>query len=94
MNTAKRSDLTQPQRTIMVVVLMTGSFCTVLNQNLLATAYLMRYFAVNTSTVQWLTTGLLMVNGVMIPVSAYLRKSHPTNLNICAVSKTGLKKFS
>lgn len=54
----------------------------------------MRYFAVNTSTVQWLTTGFLMVNGVMIPVSAYLRKSHPTNLNICAVSKTGLKKFS
>ncbi|MEZ7279987.1 hypothetical protein, partial [Limosilactobacillus fermentum] len=74
MNTAKRSDLTQPQRTIMVVVLMTGSFCTVLNQNLLATAYpiLMRHFAVNTSTVQWLTTGFLMVNGVMIPVSAYL----------------------
>ncbi len=96
MNTAKWSDLTQPQRTIMVVVLMTGSFCTVLNQTLLATAYptLMRYFAVNTSTVQWLTTGFLIVNGVMIPVSAYLRKSHPTNLNICAVSKTGLKKFS
>ena len=94
MNTAKRSDLTQPQRTIMVVVLMTGSFCTVLNQNLLATAYptLMRYFAVNTSTVQWLTTGLLMVNGVMIPVSAYLRKSHPTNLNICAVSKASCRK--
>lgn len=95
MNTAKRSDLTQSQRTIMVVVLMTGSFCTVLNQTLLTTAYptLMRYFAVNTSTVQWLTTGFLMVNGVMIPVSAYLRKSHPTNLKICAVSTVGVIKF-
>ncbi len=48
MNTAKRRDLTQSQRTIMVVVLMTGAVCTVLNQTLLATAYptLMRYFAV------------------------------------------------
>ncbi len=91
MNMAKRSDLTQPQRTIMVVVLMTGPFRTVLNQNLLATAYptLMRYFAVNTSTVQWLTTGFLMVNGVMIPVSAYLRKSHPTNLTFVQCLKPG-----
>lgn len=61
-------------RLIMVIILMTGSFCTVLNQTILATAYptLMRYFSVNTSTVQWLTTGFLMVNGMMIPVSAYL----------------------
>ena len=51
-------------RLIMVIILMTGSFCTVLNQTILATAYptLMRYFSVNTSTVQWLTTGFLMVN--------------------------------
>lgn len=61
-------------RLMMVIILMTGSFCTVLNQTILATAYptLMRYFSVNTSTVQWLTTGFLMVNGMMIPVSAYL----------------------
>ncbi|KRL93036.1 MDR family MFS transporter [Limosilactobacillus equigenerosi] len=61
-------------RLLMVIILIAGSFCTVLNQTILATAYptLMRYFSVNTSTVQWLTTGFLMVNGMMIPVSAYL----------------------
>ena len=32
----------------------------------------MKSFDVNTSTVQWLTTGFLMVNGIMIPISAYL----------------------
>lgn len=45
-------------RLLMILVLICGSFCTVLNQTILATAYptLMHYFDVNTSTVQWLTT--------------------------------------
>ncbi len=74
MNETNGLHLTPAKRTMMVIVLMTGSFCTVLNQTLLATAYptLMRYFSITTSTVQWLTTGFLLVNGVMIPVSAYL----------------------
>lgn len=51
-----------------------GSFCTVLNQTILATAFptLMKAFDISTATVQWLTTGFMMVNGIMIPVSAYL----------------------
>ncbi len=32
----------------------------------------MKAFDISTSTVQWLTTGFLMVNGIMIPVSAWL----------------------
>ncbi|KRL04577.1 major facilitator superfamily permease [Liquorilactobacillus oeni DSM 19972] len=59
---------------MLVLVLLIGTFCTVLNQTILATALptLMKAFDISTSTVQWLTTGFLMVNGVMIPVSAWL----------------------
>lgn len=58
----------------MVLVLLIGAFCTILNQTILSTAFpaLMKALDINTSTVQWLTTGFLMVNGIMIPISAYL----------------------
>ncbi|WP_143461794.1 MDR family MFS transporter [Levilactobacillus enshiensis] len=61
-------------RTLLVVLLLVGTFCTVLNQTILSTAYptLMKAFDVSTSTVQWLTTGFLLVNGIMIPISAWL----------------------
>lgn len=61
-------------RQLMVAILLIGSFCTILNQTILATAFptLMNTFNVSTSTVQWLTTGFMMVNGIMIPISAYL----------------------
>lgn len=61
-------------RTLLVALLLIGSFCTVLNQTILATAYptLMESFNVTTSTVQWLTTGFMLVNGIMIPISAWL----------------------
>ncbi|MCI0130189.1 MULTISPECIES: MDR family MFS transporter [Enterococcaceae] len=67
-------------RNILVITIIIGSFCTVLNQMLLTTAYpdLMRQFSVSTSTIQWLTTGFLLVNGIMIPVSAYFMNNVPT----------------
>ncbi len=71
------NDLSGFRKTMMIIVLMIGTFCTVLNQTLLATALpkLMTSFDVSTATVQWLTTGFLMVNGIMIPLSAYLATS-------------------
>ncbi|MBD9366632.1 multidrug efflux MFS transporter [Leuconostoc mesenteroides] len=59
---------------LLVIVLLIGTFCTVLNQTILTTAFptLMKTFDISTSTVQWLTTGFLLVNGIMIPVSAWL----------------------
>ncbi|MGG5370749.1 MDR family MFS transporter [Enterococcus sp. AZ196] len=61
-------------RTLLVVVLLIGTFCTVLNQTLLTTAFptLMKAFDISASSVQWLTTGFLLVNGIMIPISAWL----------------------
>jgi len=61
-------------RAMIVAILMVGSFCTVLNQTLLNTAFptLMRTFNITASDVQWLTTGFLLVNGIMIPITAWM----------------------
>ncbi|WP_353486168.1 MDR family MFS transporter [Apilactobacillus xinyiensis] len=61
-------------RFMLVLILLVGTFCTVLNQTILSTAFptLMKAFDINTSTVQWLTSGFMMINGIAIPVSAWL----------------------
>lgn len=61
-------------RRLLVLVLIIGSFCTVLNGTLLATALpaIMRDFKISTATAEWLSTAFLLVNGVMIPISAWL----------------------
>lgn len=61
-------------RAMMVTILLIGTFLNVLNQTVLATAFpdLMKAFSINATTVQWLTTGFLLVNGIMIPLSAWL----------------------
>lgn len=76
-------------RNLMVLVLLVGTFCTVLNGTILTTAFptLMKEFNVTTSDVQWLTTGFLMVNGIMIPVTAWLSNNFSTKvLYIIAMS--------
>ncbi|CAI2628300.1 MDR family MFS transporter [Apilactobacillus apinorum] len=59
---------------MLIIILLVGTFCTILNQTILATAFptLMKDFSINTSTVQWLTSGFMLVNGIVIPVSAWL----------------------
>ena len=61
-------------RNLLVLVLIIGSFCTVLNGTLLSTALpsIMRSFHISTATAEWLSTAFLLVNGVMIPISAWL----------------------
>lgn len=61
-------------RNLLVLVLIIGSFCTVLNGTLLATALpsIMHSFHISTATAEWLSTAFLLVNGVMIPISAWL----------------------
>lgn len=64
----------------MMALLMIGSFVIILMQTSLGTALpaLMTAFDVDSATVQWLTTIFLMVNGIMMPVSAYLTTRIPT----------------
>ncbi|UKS31390.1 DHA2 family efflux MFS transporter permease subunit [Paenibacillus sp. HWE-109] len=53
---------------------MLGAFVSILNQTLINVAipHIMTDFNVSANVVQWLTTGYMLVNGVMIPITAFL----------------------
>lgn len=76
-------------RTFLIVILLIGAFCTLLNQTLLATALpdIMKDFDISAATGQWLTSGFLLMNGVMIPLTAPLiNKINSKTLYIGALS--------
>ncbi|MBO1909910.1 MFS transporter, partial [Microvirga sp. 3-52] len=58
----------------LMAVLLSGAFITILNQTLLATALppIMKDLQVTESTVQWLQSIFMLVNGIMIPITAFL----------------------
>ena len=57
----------------MIAILFFGAFVAILNNTLLNIALpsIMNEFDVKPSAVQWLTTGYMLVNGIMIPASAF-----------------------
>ena len=57
-----------------IAILMIGAFISMLNETLLNVALpsIMKDLDVNASTVQWLATAYMLVNGVMIPATAFL----------------------
>ena len=57
-----------------ITVLMIGAFITFLNNTLLNIALpsIMKDLEIEPSTVQWLTTGFMLVNGILIPATAFL----------------------
>jgi len=65
---------------VLLTVLILGCFLSTLNQTLLnvALSNLMDVFSVSASTVQWLSTGFMLVNGVLVPITAYLMKRFST----------------
>lgn len=58
----------------LLVVLMIGLFLAILNQTLLNVAlpHITNEYGITTNTAQWLLTGYMLVNGVLIPLSAFL----------------------
>ncbi|EMN8614668.1 TPA: DHA2 family efflux MFS transporter permease subunit [Staphylococcus aureus] len=62
------------QRNRVIAVVMIGAFVGVLNQTLMTTILpeIMKDFTVSSSTAQWLTTIFMLVNGIMIPITAFL----------------------
>lgn len=58
----------------LLFVLISGAFAAILNQTLLATAlpHIMKDLHLEASTAQWLTSIFMLVNGVMIPITAFL----------------------
>lgn len=65
-----------------LTVLMLGAFVSILNQTLLNVAipHLMNDFNVSATTVQWLSTAYMLVNGVLVPVTAFLIESYGTRV--------------
>ncbi|MEH7180413.1 DHA2 family efflux MFS transporter permease subunit [Neobacillus vireti] len=71
-----------------ISILMIGAFITFLNNTLLNIALpsIMADLKVDASTVQWLTTGFMLVNGVLIPTTAFLiQKYSVRNLFLVAM---------
>ena len=73
MNTGEKKE-GMTGRNLVIAILIVGAFVTILNQTLLVTAVpvIMADLNIPFSTAQWLTTGFFLVNGIMIPVSAFL----------------------
>lgn len=73
--------------------LILGAFAAILNQTLLNVAIpkLMTDFNVSADTVQWLTTGYMLTNGIVIPMTAFLMGTFTTRqLFLGAVSCFGV----
>ncbi len=68
---------TQPNEPInrvpLMIVLVTGAFVAILNQTLLGTALppIMKDLNLSENTVQWLQSVFMLVNGIMIPITAF-----------------------
>lgn len=67
------------RQTVMILLLLFGSFVTVLNQTVVAPALpsIMADMNITAATGQWLTTGFTLVNAIMVPVTAYLIDRFP-----------------
>lgn len=62
------------KRNGILIVMLMGAFVTILNQTLMNVALpsIMKDFNITASQGQWLSTGFMLVNGVMIPTTAFL----------------------
>lgn len=65
---------TKKPRYGIIAILMVGAFISFLNNTFMNVALtsIMKDLNVKMSTVQWLTTGYMLVNGIMIPTTAFL----------------------
>ncbi|MFC5402608.1 DHA2 family efflux MFS transporter permease subunit [Cohnella soli] len=68
------------QKGPLLFVLIVGAFLSLLNQTVMGVALpeMMKQFHIAASSAQWLTTGFMLVNGILIPITAYLMKRFTT----------------
>ncbi|AKG74690.1 DHA2 family efflux MFS transporter permease subunit [Salinicoccus halodurans] len=85
--------LTNAGRLTLMAVLLSGAFAAILNQTLLATAipHIMADLELEADVAQWLQSVFMLVNGIMIPVTAFLISKFSTRaLFFTALSLFGL----
>lgn len=68
------------KQSTIVTLLLAGTFIAILNQTLMITAIppIMDEMNITANSAQWLTTVFMLVNGIMIPVSAFLLERFTT----------------
>ncbi|WP_239615541.1 DHA2 family efflux MFS transporter permease subunit [Cohnella mopanensis] len=73
-------DISTIKKGPLLFVMILGAFIAVLNQTIMSVAMpeLMVDFDIAASTAQWLTTGYMLVNGVLIPITAFLMQRFTT----------------
>jgi len=77
----------------LLIVLISGAFAAILNQTLLATAlpHIMADLNLDANTAQWLQSIFMLVNGIMIPITAFLIERFTTRgLFLTAMGLFGL----
>ncbi|MDN4524919.1 MDR family MFS transporter [Fictibacillus fluitans] len=82
-------ETTSYKQSTIVTLLLAGSFIAILNQTLMITAIplVMEEMKTTANSAQWLTTVFMLVNGIMIPISAFLLQRFTTRqLFITAMS--------
>jgi len=75
-----RLSVIKNKKYLILVILVTGSFMAILNQTTMLTLLppVMKEFGIEAAKAQWLTTVFMLLNGVMIPTTAYLIKRFTT----------------
>ncbi|CAM3676503.1 DHA2 family efflux MFS transporter permease subunit [Marinicrinis lubricantis] len=79
-NTSKEFDSGSVKKGPILFIMILGAFLATLNQTIMsvATPELMNDFSISATTAQWLTTGYMLVNGVLIPITAFLMQRFTT----------------
>src|SRR5690625_2374216 len=87
MTEAMHSDTIKKGPILFVIIM--GAFVSLLNQTLMNVALpsIMTDLNITESTAQWITTGFMLVNGVLIPITAFLMEKFSTRqLFLTAIS--------
>jgi DHA2 family lincomycin resistance protein-like MFS transporter len=76
----RKMDFTDAERRVIMIPLLLGGFVALLNETILNVAVpsLMASLKVSTSTVQWLSTGYMLIIGILVPVVAFLLENFTT----------------
>lgn len=73
-------DISLRKRNAIIIVMLSSAFVALLNQTLLNTALpaIITGLEITETTAQWLITGFMLVNGIMIPLTAFLMDRYHT----------------
>lgn len=74
MSASEQQSPSTVKRLPLMAVLISGAFAAILNQTLLATAIppIMEDLEIEADVAQWLQSVFMLVNGIMIPITAFL----------------------